>query len=139
MAHEKAFLVCENKSFVEGMSKEEIERRSSYLTDETVVVGKYNDINIKRHVIYDSMNNVTFSDSTYNKTLNYFDLSNVINAYAIVEKFIGSPQNLTQVKFEKVPCEITKDIINQSLIISCKPSNMSEVFSAQFIFVFEEF
>ena len=139
MAHEKAFLVCENKSFVEGMSKEEIERRSSYLTNETVVVGKYNNINIKRHVIYGTMSTVTFSDSKYNKTLDYFDLSNVVDAYAIVKKYIGSPQNLTQVKFEKVPCEITKDIINQSLIISCKPSNMSEIFNAEFIFVFEEF
>ena len=139
MAHDKAFLVCENKSFVEGMSKEEIERRSSYLTNETVVVGKYNDINIKRHVIYGSMNTVTFSDSKYNITLNYFDLSNVVDAYAIVKKYIGSPQNLTRVKFEKVPCEITNDIINQSLIISCTPSNMSETFNSEFIFVFEEF
>lgn len=139
MAHDKAFLVCENKSFVEGMSKEEIERRSSYLTNETVVVGNYDDINIKRHVIYCSMSTVTISNSKYNTTLDYFDLSHVINAYAIVKKYIGSPQNLTQVKFEKVPCEITNDIINRSLIISCKPSNMSEIYGAEFIFVFEEF
>ena len=139
MAHDKAFLVCENKSFVEGLSKEEIERRSSYLPNKTVVVGKYNDINIKRHVIYGSMSTVTNSNAIYSLTLNYFDLSHVINAYAIVKKYIGSPQNLTQVKFEKVPCEITNDIINQSLIISCKPSNMSEIYSAEFIFVFEEF
>ena len=139
MAHDKFFLVCENKCFVEGMAKEEIERRSSYLSDETVVVGKYNDINIKRHTIYGSMSTVTVSGSNYSLTLDYFDLSHVINAYAIVKKYIGSPQNLTQVKFEKVPCEITKDIINQSLIISCKPSNISEIFNAEFIFVFEEF
>ena len=139
MAHDKAFLVCENKSFVEGLSKEEIERRSSYLPNKTVVVGKYNDINIKRHVIYGSMSTVTNSNAIYSLTLDYFDLSHVINAYAIVKKYIGSPQNLTQVKFEKVPCEITNDIINQSLIISCKPSNMSEIYSAEFIFVFEEF
>ena len=139
MAHDKFFLVCENKCFVEGMSKEEIERRSSYLTNETVVVGNYNNINIKRHVIYGSRSTVTNSNAIYSLTLDYFDLSNVIDAYAIVKKYIGSPQNLTQVKFEKVPCEITNDIINQSLIISCKPSNMSEIVSAEFIFVFEEF
>lgn len=139
MAHDKFFLVCENKCFVEGMSKEEIEHRSSYLLNETVVVGKYNDLEIKRHTIYGSMSTVTNSNSIYSKTLNYFDLSHVINAYAIVKKYISSPLNLTQVKFEKVPCEITNDIVNQSLIISCKPSNMSEIFNAEFIFVFEEF
>ena len=139
MAHDKAFLVCENKSFVEGMSKEEIEHRSSYLSNKAVVVGKYNDVEIKRHTIYGSMSTVTASGSNYSLTLNYFDLSNVINAYAIVKKYIGSPLNLTQVKFEKVPCEITNDIINQSLIISCKPSNMSEIYGVEFIFVFEEF
>ena len=139
MAHDKAFLVCENKSFVEGMSKEEIEHRSSYLSNEAVVVGKYNDIEIKRHTIYGSMSTVTNSNAIYSLTLDYFDLSHVIYAYAIVKKYIGSPQNLTQVKFEKVPCEITNDIINQSLIISCKPSNMSEIYNAEFFFVFEEF
>lgn len=139
MAHDKFFLVCENKSFVEGMSKEEIVHRSSYLSNEAVVVGKYKDSEIKRHTIYGSMSSVTVSESKYSLTLDYFDLSNVINAYAIVKKYIGSPLNLTQVKFEKVPCEITNDIINQSLIISCKPSNMSEIYGVEFIFVFEEF
>ena len=139
MAHDKGFLVCENKSFVEGMSKEEIEHRSSYLLNEAVVVGKYNDIEIKRHTIYGSMSTVTNSNAVYSLTLDYFDLSHVIDAYAVVKKYIGSPLNLTQVKFEKVPCEITNDIVNQSLIISCKPSNMSEIYGAEFIFVFEEF
>lgn len=139
MAHDKAFLVCENKCFVEGMPKEEIEHRSSYLPNETVVVGNYNNIAIKRHTIYANINELTHSDATYSLTLDYFNLSNVIDAYVIIKKYFGDPQRLTQIKFEKVPCEITNDVINQSLIISCKPSSISEIFGADFTFVFEEF
>ena len=77
MAHEKAFLVCENKSFVEGMSKEEYVLSFSSIAKHEEV-GKFIDGDgVERTVMHYCSGKVNLSDLTFNED-HYF-----INLYVI--------------------------------------------------------
>lgn len=67
MAHDKAFLVCENKSFVEGMSKEEYMLSFSSIAKHEEV-GKFIDGDgVERTVMHYCSGKVNLSDLTFDK------------------------------------------------------------------------
>lgn len=140
--HEKAFLVCENKCFVEGMSKEEIINRTSYLPNDVVVVGKFDNADVRRHIVNANQTNITYSDSKYSFSLDYSSVSqSVVDAYVMITKIYLSGGRYTNHDFEKVPCVIKQNNQNHTLTIEFNHALITgvDILSVNFRFVFEEY
>lgn len=76
MAHDKGFLVCENKSFVAGMSKEELVLSFSSIAKHEEV-GKFIDGDgVERTVMHYCSGKVNLSDLTYDK--DHYSIYNAI-------------------------------------------------------------
>lgn len=91
--HEKVYGVCENKCFVETMSKEQVgtkfeEQQNRYSTEEDVPVGKWTDGNvIKRKTIETTAAEFTYANGvyTYNRTIG--KIYQLVDCYCIVRPY----------------------------------------------------
>lgn len=83
MAHDKFFLVCENKCFVEGMSKEEYVLSFSSIAKHEEV-GKFIDGDgVERTVMHYCSGKVNLSDLTFDKDHYLISLYGIHNNYNI--------------------------------------------------------
>lgn len=137
--HEKAYLICENKCLVEGVTKENFERLANIKENPEQLIGfdeRY-ERNVYKKVFSDAT--LTKQGDDYTTALEFEHMPTLImDSYAVI-KSVGAGHGGYTANFKKVPLETT--ITGSSTSVTCNvklkyESNEDELYNVDLYFIY---